>query len=275
MHAMDSKQVQTAAQLIKDADSIVIAAGAGMGVDSGLPDFRGDKGFWRAYPALGNAGVGFKDIANPQAFIENPIRAWNFYGHRLKLYNRTAPHLGFQLLHKWCKRKPNGYAVYTSNVDDQFQKSGFSVEHVTECHGRISWFQCTIPCTEDVWPATDFFISQNYESAEVLPKCPECGALARPNVLMFNDTAWVNVSTQLQEDFLVDLIERMQCPVVIEIGAGQGGVRDFSLIMRSEKFASFIRINPYAHQAGTGVDCVGLPMGALDALTAIDELNLI
>jgi len=23
-----------------------------MGVDSGLPDFRGDEGFWRAYPPM-------------------------------------------------------------------------------------------------------------------------------------------------------------------------------------------------------------------------------
>ena len=31
-------------------DALLVAAGAGMGVDSGLPDFRGDEGFWRAYP---------------------------------------------------------------------------------------------------------------------------------------------------------------------------------------------------------------------------------
>ena len=41
-----------AAELIEQADAIVIAAGAGMGVDSGLPDFRGNEGFWKAYPAL-------------------------------------------------------------------------------------------------------------------------------------------------------------------------------------------------------------------------------
>lgn len=44
-----------AAKLIQDADSLVICAGAGMGVDSGLPDFRGDHGFWKAYPGLAAA----------------------------------------------------------------------------------------------------------------------------------------------------------------------------------------------------------------------------
>ena len=39
------KRLQQAAELIEQADGILIGAGAGMGVDSGLPDFRGDQGF--------------------------------------------------------------------------------------------------------------------------------------------------------------------------------------------------------------------------------------
>ena len=41
-------EVRQAAEAIKAADAILIAAGAGMGVDSGLPDFRGTQEFWRA-----------------------------------------------------------------------------------------------------------------------------------------------------------------------------------------------------------------------------------
>ena len=37
-------------QIISEAEAILITAGAGMGVDSGLPDFRGNEGFWNAYP---------------------------------------------------------------------------------------------------------------------------------------------------------------------------------------------------------------------------------
>lgn len=33
------------AEHLKQADGLLITAGAGMGVDSGLPDFRGDQGF--------------------------------------------------------------------------------------------------------------------------------------------------------------------------------------------------------------------------------------
>lgn len=47
-----------AAALISQAAGIVVTAGAGMGVDSGLPDFRGNDGFWPAYPALARAQIG-------------------------------------------------------------------------------------------------------------------------------------------------------------------------------------------------------------------------
>lgn len=46
--------IKHAAALIVEAD---ICAGAGMGVDSGLPDFRGNDGFWKAYPAFLRAGI--------------------------------------------------------------------------------------------------------------------------------------------------------------------------------------------------------------------------
>lgn len=38
-----------AAMIIKTAKILIITAGAGIGVDSGLPDFRGPQGFWNTY----------------------------------------------------------------------------------------------------------------------------------------------------------------------------------------------------------------------------------
>src|SRR6478672_3455234 len=87
-----------AAELIADADGLVITAGAGIGIDSGLPDFRGDRGFWNAYPGLGARGMRFVDVANPKAFASMPEVAWGFYGHRLALYRQTVPHAGFGML---------------------------------------------------------------------------------------------------------------------------------------------------------------------------------
>jgi NAD-dependent SIR2 family protein deacetylase len=87
----------------------LITGGAGMGVDSGLPDFRGDDGFWKAYPALQQAGVSFRDIAAPDNFRDQPREAWGFYGHRLNLYRKTLPFTPPFPLEKQALRPLAGY----------------------------------------------------------------------------------------------------------------------------------------------------------------------
>lgn len=89
VETLDEK-VKRAVQAIRDADALLVSAGAGMGVDSGLPDFRGTQGFWRSYPALAKLGLSFEEMANPAWFQENPHLAWAFYGHRLHLYRRPS-----------------------------------------------------------------------------------------------------------------------------------------------------------------------------------------
>src|SRR6516164_1681415 len=116
-------KLKRAAEAIKDADALLISAGAGMGLDSGLPDFRGTQGFWRAYPAIAKLGLSFEEMANPAWFREDPALAWAFYGHRLNLYRDTAPHAGFSRLLEIGKSKPHGYFVFTSNVDGHFQRA--------------------------------------------------------------------------------------------------------------------------------------------------------
>ena len=65
---IDAATLDLAIDLIMQADALIVAGGAGMGVDSGLPDFRGTEGFWKAYPALGRERVDFSSIASPSAF---------------------------------------------------------------------------------------------------------------------------------------------------------------------------------------------------------------
>src|ERR1700758_3667657 len=91
-------QLDKAAEVIRTADAILITAGAGMGVDSGLPDFRGNEGFWKAYPVVARLGLSFVEMANPRWFRNQPELAWAFYGHRLNLYRQTMPHAGFAKL---------------------------------------------------------------------------------------------------------------------------------------------------------------------------------
>jgi NAD-dependent SIR2 family protein deacetylase len=88
------KSLIKAAKILKNADALLISAGAGIGVDSGLPDFRGNQGFWKAYPPIAKLGKSFVEIANPHWFHRDPKLAWAFYGHRLNFTEGPHPTLG-------------------------------------------------------------------------------------------------------------------------------------------------------------------------------------
>src|SRR5215813_11430984 len=111
--------LQQAAEAVRAADALIIGAGAGMGVDSGLPDFRGNDGFWKAYPPF--RGRSFAQLSTPHWFESDPELAWGFFGHRLQLCRNATPHGGFAILRRWAERVPLGYFVFTSNVDGQSQ----------------------------------------------------------------------------------------------------------------------------------------------------------
>lgn len=267
--------ITQAAELITEADALIIAAGAGMGVDSGLPDFRGQKGFWNAYPAFEQSRLGFADVASPATFHERPALAWGFYGHRLDLYRKTEPHAGFGLLRDWGAKMPRGYRVFTSNVDGQFQKAGFAEELVYECHGSIHFLQCLSGCGDPIWSADGF--TPNVDATCCLligepPRCPACGGLARPNVLMFGDSDWAESRAQRQAARLDAWLDSVSRPLVIEMGAGTAipSVRHFSHRIVHEFGGRLIRINPREFAVPTALD-VGLSMSALTALVQIER----
>jgi len=272
----DEAALEHAAALIADADALVIAAGAGMGVDSGLPDFRGVDGFWKAYPALATDGTSFTDIASPSAFRANPRRAWGFYGHRLALYRKTRPHAGYDMLRRWGDAMPNGSFVFTSNVDGHFQTAGFDPLHIDECHGSIHRLQCLGPCSAGLWLAAGFNPAVDTDRCELrgpLPSCPHCGGGVRPNILMFDDWDWVSEQRDLQASRCQRWLERARRPVVIEIGAGLHipTVRAFAHRVVLRHGGSLIRINPREPDV-SGMPGIGIAGGALCTLSAIGAL---
>lgn len=272
MNPDDDAALARAAALLRGADGLLIGAGAGIGVDSGLPDFRGDHGFWRAYPPLAAAGIRFVEIANPHSFDTHPELAWGFYGHRLALYRNTVPHAGFAILREIGARLPHGAFVFTSNVDGQFQRAGFDVERLVECHGSIHHLQCTGPCGDAIWPADTVDPIVNPATCLMtppLPRCPHCDRLARPNILMFGDGRWLDDRTARQYERLDRWRRQVRRLVVVELGAGTD-VPSVRSLCEGQR-APLVRINPREPHvaAGTGV---GIPLGALAALQALRDL---
>lgn len=265
--------IDRAKEVLQTAQAVLITAGAGMGVDSGLPDFRGDEGFWRAYPYAKKLGLSFEDLANPRWFKLEPHLAWAFYGHRLNLYRDIKPHQGFYLLREFVRGKQDNYFVYTSNVDGQFQKAGFSESRVAEVHGSIHFLQCSMSCSDDIWSSEGVRIDvdmETFRAEEPLPRCRNCGRIARPNILMFGDCSWIPDRTEKQQANLYSWLRlnRWKRLVVIEIGAGVAipTVRLFGEMTCREYGGTLIRINPRDYNIPDSISGIPLPMGALEAL---------
>jgi len=273
---MDDDAPHRAALAVSQADALLIGAGAGMGVDSGLPDFRGDRGFWRAYPPYEKLGLNFIDLANPRWFRTDPALAWGFYGHRLMLYRATEPHDGFRILLDWSRRMQHGAFVFTSNVDGHFQKAGFDPGRIVEVHGSFATAQCLENCGAPLHSGDQVEVSideSTMRAHEPLPACPQCGGLARPNILMFGDWEWDDARTAEQtrrlENWLAGVTDSRL--VIVECGAGTAvpSVRSFCERLARDTGGTLIRLNIREPEGPAGQ--IGMAVGALAGLQAIAE----
>ena len=161
---------------------------------------------------------------------------------------------------------------------------GAMTAHVIQSTGnRYKTFPVTSwrlrPCSDDVWPADNVEVDVDEATMRAvlpLPRCRHCRGLARPNILMFGDWAWMGKPADVQERELDGWLRKLARAkgrlAVVELGAGKAIP---TVRMRAERTAAtgaLIRINPDAAAAtvprGVGV---ALRAGALAALTAIDE----
>jgi len=270
----DLSPIDAAREVLAKAEALLITAGAGMGVDSGLPDFRGSEGFWKAYPPYRHLGFNFMEMANPQRFLDEPALGWGFYGHRLHLYRDTEPHAGFRKLLAFASGLDA--FVFTSNVDGHFQRAGFDPDAVVECHGSIQHLQCVADCRGKIWSAEETHIAideSTMRALDPLPACPDCGGLARPNILMFGDYGWNPDRTSAQKQRLStwagSVDERRLA--ILEFGAGTAVP---TVRMQSEQIASsfpnatLIRINPREPQVKDGISIAAGAKETIDRLFA-------
>lgn len=268
------------AKELKSADAILIGAGAGMGVDSGLPDFRGIDGLWTKVSPM-----------NGQLLEEDPASSWGFFAHCLDLFRTNSPHAGFAILKSWTEKYFPDYFIFTSNIDAHFQVSGFPEEKILEVHGSIYHHQCIKGrhCDEAIWTAAEelnnslVFDKQSMRLQGPMPLCPTCNDLARPNVLLFGDGGWLPYRTRVQEkrfyDWVLDKKMNNKKIVALEFGAGTA-----VHTVRAECYKvsqCLIRINPgeprvdKEHQLNREYDrdktAISVPLGALDAVRRIDK----
>lgn len=244
---------------IDESDGIIILAGAGMGVDAGIPDFRGKTGLWTQ-----EKGIFLKHTLG-SAFFDHPLDTWNFFISRFLNYKNITPHSGYYDLLK-LKDYGKDLFVVTSNVDGHFKKSGYDPEKLYEIHGNLEWLQCSKLCCRDTIKMPSF--TSIVDSIKDLPHCEQCGAVMRPMVMLFNDPAFYPKYTSLQSIKFLDWSSDKINLLGIEIGAGLAvaSIRVFG----NDHTRKLIRINPHDHQIYRKDD-ISIPQSAINGIRLILE----
>lgn len=162
------REIKEVAQAIREAKRIVVFTGAGISAESGVPTFRGKDGLWKQYRP--------EELATPQAFARDPKLVWEWYNWRRELIAPLEPNHGHRFVAALERLCPD-LVVVTQNIDGLHRKAGST--HIEEVHGNIWQVRCTKEGT----------ITENREVPlpEIPPRCPECGALLRPNVVWFGE----------------------------------------------------------------------------------------
>jgi NAD-dependent deacetylase len=154
------------AELIAANQPCVALTGAGVSTESGIPDFRSAGGIWRRFDPY--------EVASIDAFRRDPGRVWEFYALRLDLLREAQPNPAHTAL---AELESRGLvrAVVTQNVDRLHLTAGS--QDVIEVHGSIGTGVC-LECGRRV---------EDVRALLPVPRCPECGAILKPGVVMFGE----------------------------------------------------------------------------------------
>jgi NAD-dependent deacetylase len=162
-----------AADLLRSSRYAVALTGAGISTPSGIPDFRSPgSGLWERFDPM--------EVASLSAFRRNPRRffAWaRPLASSIQAARPNSAHLALVRLEKCGLLK----AVITQNIDGLHRRAGSKT--VLEVHGSLDTLTCTRCGRQmDAAPCLNDFLNSG-----VIPRCPACGAVAKPDIVLFGE----------------------------------------------------------------------------------------
>ena len=255
-----SSDLSAVAGRIRCAGRLTVLTGAGVSVASGVPTFRGSEGLWRQYRP--------EDLASADAFRRNPALVWEWYAWRRERTAACAPNPAHDVLARWS-RKP-GRTIVTQNVDDLHLRAG--TQHLIRLHGSLWELRCAgMDCpgsqhaTQPAAACAGSWRDERVPFAEVPPRCPHCGGLARPDIVWFGES--------LRECDVTAALEAARCDVFITAGTSSVVYPAAGLVHEARRRGAItIEINTETTAASSVVD-YPLVGPAEDLLPALDLLS--
>jgi NAD-dependent SIR2 family protein deacetylase len=143
-----AQKIDRLADLIHASRRLVVFTGAGIGTESGVPDFRGPDGIWTR-KAKG---------------LSNETKDWS----------KAAPNAGHLAIVELQRLKKLKFLI-SQNVDNLHLKSGIDPAILAELHGNLTKIRCRL-CE---------FSMDNFGDTSL---CPLCGGEMKPSVVDFGQS---------------------------------------------------------------------------------------
>lgn len=175
------EQIERASTLMKEADRILIGAGAGVSAAAGLT-YSGERFTGNFSEFIEKYGSEYMPDTYAAGFYPFPTQEakWGYWSKHSMVNRFLPPALPlYKELYEIVKEKE--YFVLTTNVDHQFQKAGFRTERIFATQGDYGSIQCEKGCHSKIYDAEALFRQMDQERCDCLvpsclvPKCPVCG----------------------------------------------------------------------------------------------------
>ncbi|MHA1909976.1 MAG: NAD-dependent protein deacylase [Candidatus Thorarchaeota archaeon] len=181
---MDERTLEDAKALIEKASKISAFTGAGISVDSGIPDFRSEGGLWERYDP--------HEYATYDSFLLDPSKFWTMGQELAEVILKAEPNSAHNAL---ARLESDGKlaGIITLNIDNLHQSAGN--KNVIELHGNYLRAYC-LDCNQEYIGDE---IHRRVVEGEIPPHCDKCGGVLKSEAILFNEP--------LPEEAMKDAIE--------------------------------------------------------------------
>lgn len=184
---IDRSVIDAIAGVLTRCQSALFVTGAGLSADSGLPTYRGVGGLY--HDRATDDGMPIESVLSGEMFERHPERVWK-HVHEIELACRGAkPNRGHEVIAALEQKIPR-VVVVTQNVDGFHRDAGST--NVIELHGDIH----VLRCTNCRWRER----VADFSRLTLPPKCPQCRALVRPDVVLFGEALPADPFTRLEQE---------------------------------------------------------------------------
>ncbi len=242
--------VAEVARALRRARRVLVVTGAGVSADSGLPTYRGVGGL---YDGAGtDEGIPIELALSGPMLRTHPEISWKYIYEIENACRGARPNDAHRVLAA-LQDELAWVGVLTQNVDGFHAQAGSRT--LVEIHGRIHQLRCTSCRWHTRVP--------DYAALDIPPRCPACGAIVRPDVVLFGE--------MLPELAVSTLMAWQAEPADVVLSVGTTSAFPYiagPVLQARREGALTVEINPGRSEVSEVVD-IRIAAGAADTLRAI------